>query len=141
MKKAAPVLAASEKRVKTAGSSILGSAGTGSPPGCAPVEAAARMAEEEVPPRHGRAADSYLADEMDKACPAWGCPNPREAAAAAGTEEERLPRGPAGGERSEMPWEVSAIAARWRCRRGGEKAEEEGRGREGAFLTCLGALG
>lgn len=70
MKKAAPVLAASEKTVNIAGSSILGSAGTGSLPGCAPAEAAARMAEEEEPPRGGRAAGSYLAGEMDKACPA-----------------------------------------------------------------------
>jgi hypothetical protein len=93
MKKAAPVLAASEKRVNTTGSSILGSVGTRSPSGCAPIEVAARMAEDEVSPRHGRAADSYLADEMDKACPAWGCPHPHEAAAAAGTEEERLPHG------------------------------------------------
>uniref|UniRef100_A0A0A9F5K3 Uncharacterized protein n=1 Tax=Arundo donax TaxID=35708 RepID=A0A0A9F5K3_ARUDO len=52
MKKAAPVLAASEKKVNIAGNSILGSAGstgTGSRSDCEPLEAAARMAEEEHP--------------------------------------------------------------------------------------------
>jgi hypothetical protein len=47
MKKAAPVFAASEKSENIAGNSILGSAGTRSLSGCAPLEAAARMAEED----------------------------------------------------------------------------------------------
>jgi hypothetical protein len=64
-----------------------------------------------------------------------------------GTEEDRLPpwpRGPAGGERRVMPWEVSAICDRGygedRCRRrrGGARAEgEEGR-RRCVFLASLG---
>jgi len=99
------------------------------------------MAEEDAPPR--REMDSYLADEMDKACPAGGCPKPR--VAAAGTEEEeRLPpwpRGPAGGERSEMPWEVSAISGEGEVSAwvgGGEGGGREERGERGFLaFACL----